>query len=182
MKLQVNSDHKECSYNSKGRKIFIKLGSVFCGVSLFSGAIASAIQYKLSEETLIPITDNVRNSIYQEEDNVYFKNLDSTTKNNIDYNITDNNNIKFISNFTNLNKIKIANAQMLSDMDVITLCNLPNLTDIELYIDINDMIKNSKLLPDLNYLKSKNISINSQKYLNRSSLSLTAYLDLEKIF
>ena len=179
MKLQVNSDHKKYSYNSKGRKIFIKLGSIFCGVSLFSGVIASALQYKLSEETLIPITDDARNSIYQEEDNEYFYNLSSDTQNSMDYNITDktvyniktldidmkkNNNLKYISNFPNLTKIKISNAQMLSDVDLITINN-SNLQDIEFVIDMDDIEKNNKAMPNFNFLVNKSATVNPSKKL-----------------
>ena len=179
MKLQVNSEHKKCSYNSKGRKIFIKLGSVFCGVSLFSGIITSAIQYKLSEEKLVSISSDARDSIYTEIENDYFNELTTNNSSNIDYNITDksmknvkkldidmlkNDNLKFISEMVNLETIKINNAQMLSDNDLI-LINNSNLQNIELIFDMDDVIKNNKSIPNFKLLTNKQATIKPSRYL-----------------
>ena len=149
-------------------KSILKIGSAFMAVSLFSGLLAGTASYAINRETIVAVSNNVRESMYmdneyldfanyyqkeiKEDKNITDKALENT--NLIKLDMLENNDISFLTYCSNLETLIIHNAQDLTANDI-ELISQNSVNDVRLIFDHKKLCRklNDKL--DFSLLTNK---------------------------
>lgn len=192
MKLKVNNDHKKCIFNNQNKTIkAIKVGGLFLGVSIFSGATFGTISYTKDLETVAFVSSDERKSIYKDnlviDFDKYIENDQSDTDPYItvetlkdvkllQLNMLYNHDLSILEKYPKLETLFLSNAQRLS-IDDISFINNSSLKNIYLSFNYDEIRKSSKKSFNLECFSNKNIYINQESYDELYNVILLNYLE-----
>lgn len=157
MKLTTSKEHKQGSFKKKVDTIKIKVGAVTLTVALFSGILSSVLMYLKNVEKVVSVSEDVRHSIYYDNDCLDTKNyhkykvedlgngLEGTV---IDYDAPKID--EFITEET-LKEVKYLKIDLAENEDLTIIKNIPNLNVL--------LIENASLLTteDIDVLNESSI-------------------------
>ena len=192
MKLKTNGNHKKCVFNHN-HKVFksIKIGGLFLGVSIFSGATFGSISYYDDLETVVSVSSDERKSIYKDnlllDFDKYIENSQGTTDTSITIEILENvtrlkldllcnKNLSSLDKYPNLVDLFISNAQELSSDDIYYI-NSHSVKNIHLIFNYDEIRKTPQNKFDLDCFENKNISVDEINNNELDNVLLLNYLE-----